>query len=95
MVVGATIELSEPGKARQAAEARQDAAKQQGRRRKGQKEQRKTPVRVIPLGGLLEVGKNVTVYECMDDMFLVDCGMTFPDENMLGVDLVLPDFTYV
>ena len=95
VVVGATIELSEPGKARQAAEARQDAAKQQGRRRKGQKEQRKTPVRVIPLGGLLEVGKNVTVYECMDDMFLVDCGMTFPDENMLGVDLVLPDFTYV
>lgn len=84
VVVGATIELSEPGKARQAAEARQDAAKQQGRRRKGQKEQRKTPVRVIPLGGLLEVGKNVTVYECMDDMFLVDCGMTFPDENMLG-----------
>ena len=95
VVVGATIELSEPGKARQAAEARQDAGKQQGRRRKGQKEQRKTPVRVIPLGGLLEVGKNVTVYECMDDMFLVDCGMTFPDENMLGVDLVLPDFTYV
>ncbi len=56
---------------------------------------RKTPVRIIPLGGLHEVGKNITVYECGQDAFLVDCGMGFPDADMLGVDLVIPDFTYL
>ena len=56
---------------------------------------RKTPVRIIPLGGLHEIGKNITVYECGNDAFLVDCGMGFPDADMLGVDLVIPDFTYL
>lgn len=55
----------------------------------------KTPLRIIPLGGLNEIGKNITLYECGDDMFLVDCGMSFPDEEMPGVDIVIPDFTYV
>lgn len=54
-----------------------------------------TPVRIIPLGGLGEIGKNMTLYECGNDMFLVDCGISFPDEDMLGVDLVIPDFSYV
>ncbi len=53
------------------------------------------PVRIIPLGGLGEIGKNITLYECGEDMFLVDCGMTFPDEEMPGIDIVIPDFTYV
>ncbi len=53
------------------------------------------PVRLIPLGGLGEIGKNITLYECGDDMFLVDCGMTFPDEEMPGIDIVIPDFTHV
>lgn len=66
-----------------------------GKRGRPNKEQTKTPVKIIPLGGLNEVGKNVTVYECQNDMFMIDCGMTFPDEQMLGVDLVLPDLTYV
>lgn len=57
--------------------------------------QRKTPVRIIPLGGLLEIGKNMTVIECGNDMFIVDCGLSFPDEEMPGVDLVIPDFSYV
>ncbi len=52
-------------------------------------------VRIIPLGGLGEVGKNITVFESAGESFIVDCGMTFPDESMPGVDLVLPDFTYV
>ena len=52
-------------------------------------------VRIIPLGGLLEIGKNMTVYECDGDMFIVDCGMTFPDDEMFGVDTVIPDFTFV
>ena len=94
--IGATIELSEPGKAKQEAAAQMEAARASGKgRRKGQpKEQRKPPVRIVPLGGLLEVGKNITCYECQGDAFIVDCGMTFPDDEMLGVDLVLPDFTY-
>ena len=52
-------------------------------------------LRVIPLGGLQEVGKNCTVVEYGNDMVMIDCGLTFPDENMLGVDIVIPDFTYV
>lgn len=55
----------------------------------------KTPLRIIPLGGLGEIGKNMTLYECGSDMFLVDAGMAFPDDDMPGVDLVLPDYTYL
>lgn len=56
----------------------------------------KQPVlKITPLGGLQEIGKNITLYECGDDMFLVDCGMAFPDEEMLGIDVVIPDFTHV
>ncbi len=53
------------------------------------------PLRIAFLGGLNEVGKNLTLFECQDDMFLIDCGLSFPDEEMLGVDLVIPDFTYL
>ncbi|MEG1449012.1 MAG: ribonuclease J [Oscillospiraceae bacterium] len=56
---------------------------------------KKQPIKIIPLGGLNEIGKNMTVYECGDDIIIVDCGLAFPDENMLGVDIVIPDFTYV
>ena len=52
-------------------------------------------VRIIPLGGLNEIGKNITVIECNDDIIIVDCGFGFPDEDMLGVDLVIPDFSYL
>lgn len=53
------------------------------------------PVKIIPLGGLGEIGKNITLYEYDGDMFLVDCGMTFPDEETPGIDIVIPDFTYL
>lgn len=53
------------------------------------------PVKIIPLGGLGEIGKNITLYEYDGDMILVDCGMTFPDEDTPGVDSVIPDFTYI
>ncbi len=56
---------------------------------------RRTPVRIIPLGGLNEIGKNMTVFECSNDMFILDCGLAFPDAEMPGVDIVIPDFTYV
>lgn len=52
-------------------------------------------VKVTFLGGLNEIGKNITLFECDNDMFLLDCGMAFPDGDMLGVDLVIPDFTYL
>ncbi len=68
-------------------------ARQQNSRRG--KQSAKPPVRVYFLGGLNEIGKNFTLYECGEDMVIVDCGMAFPDGDMLGVDLVLPDFTFV
>ena len=55
----------------------------------------KGKIRIIPLGGLQEIGKNLTVIEYDNDMIVVDCGLAFPDEDMLGVDLVIPDFTYL
>jgi len=55
----------------------------------------KVPIKIIPLGGLGEIGKNMTLYECQGDMFIVDCGLAFPGADMLGVDLVIPDFTFV
>jgi len=54
-----------------------------------------TPLRIIPLGGLDGIGKNMTVFEYANDMVLVDAGLMFPDDEQLGIDLVLPDYTYV
>ena len=53
------------------------------------------PLKIIPLGGLDGIGKNMTAFECGDDMILVDAGLMFPDDNQPGIDLVLPDYTYV
>lgn len=75
-----------------AAKPKNTRPRTQGRRKKDGK---KPLVRIIPLGGLNEIGKNMTVYECGNDMFIVDCGLAFPDETMLGIDIVIPDFTYV
>lgn len=55
----------------------------------------KPELKIIALGGTESVTKNLTVYECGDDMIVVDCGVGFPDSEMLGVDLVVPDLTYV
>ena len=52
-------------------------------------------LKIIPLGGLDEIGKNMTVFEYGKDMIVVDCGVGFPDEDMYGVDLVIPDFSYL
>lgn len=69
--------------------------KPQQRRRAAKNQVIKPSVKVYFLGGLNEVGKNFTLFECENDMVIVDCGMAFPDGDMLGVDLVLPDFTFV
>ena len=69
--------------------------------RKGNKKQdnefrfKKSPLKIIPLGGLLEVGKNITVFEYENEIIIVDCGLAFPEDDMLGVDLVIPDVTYL
>lgn len=52
-------------------------------------------LKIIPLGGLGEIGKNMTAFECGSDIIVVDCGMGFPDEDMYGIDIVLPDISYL
>ena len=56
---------------------------------------KKDNLKIIPLGGLDEIGKNITVFEYGNDIVLVDCGLEFPEDDMLGVDLVIPDVTYL
>ncbi len=75
--------------------SRQNTAKKQSDTRKRAPKREEVAVKIAFLGGLNEVGKNMTLYECGNDMILVDCGLAFPDPDMLGVDLVIPDFTYV
>ena len=56
---------------------------------------KKEKLKIIPLGGLHEIGKNITVFEYGNDIIVLDCGVAFPEDDMLGVDLVIPDFTYL
>ena len=69
--------------------------KQTTQKKKSTQKREEINVKIAFLGGLNEVGKNMTLYECQGDMLLVDCGLAFPEPDMLGVDLVIPDFTYV
>ena len=55
----------------------------------------KAKLKIIPLGGVGEIGKNMTVIEYGKDIVVVDCGLIFPDEDMPGIDLVIPDMTYL
>lgn len=67
-----------------------------GKRNQNFQENKPLPsVKVSFLGGLNEIGKNITLFECEDEIIVIDCGMAFPDGEMLGVDLVIPDFTYL
>ena len=88
-------EQAAPQKETSAQEAPKKNQKNSRRRNGGSNTDPNARVRIIPLGGLHEIGKNMTVYECGDDMFIVDCGLAFPDDEMFGVDVVIPDFTFV
>lgn len=86
--------------------AKTSAAKKPATKKPAQKSKRSSKYKTAPkkpvpsikvsfLGGLNEIGKNITLFECMGDMIIIDCGMAFPDGDMLGVDLVIPDFSYI
>ncbi|MBQ9737295.1 MAG: ribonuclease J [Clostridia bacterium] len=57
--------------------------------------QKSKKIKITPLGGLHEIGKNMTVFEYGSDLIILDCGLAFPDDDMLGVDMVIPDITYL
>ncbi|MDE7434523.1 MAG: ribonuclease J [Lachnospiraceae bacterium] len=59
------------------------------------KKEKKEKLKIIPLGGLEQIGMNITAFEYEDDIIVVDCGLSFPEDDMFGVDLVIPDITYL
>lgn len=73
----------------------EQAPRSSSRHRSGRKKSAGRRLRIIPFGGLGEIGKNMMALECGDDIVIIDAGLMFPSEEMLGVDLLIPDFTYV
>mgnify|MGYP000687628461 FL=1 len=92
------LKLSKVNGSKQGNNKSNNQNKKNNNRRPKQNQTKRDPkatLRIIPLGGLDAIGKNMTVFECGDDMVLVDAGLMFPDDSQPGIDLVLPDYTYV
>jgi len=89
-----SLQNTRPNKTRAAAPGVLSRGEKQSGRSK-RKSSAGQKMNIIPLGGLGEIGKNITLYEYGEDMFIVDCGMSFPDEELPGVDIVIPDLSYV
>ena len=64
-------------------------------KQQGKKQNTEAKVKIIPLGGLEQIGMNITAFEYEDNIIIVDCGLAFPSDDMLGIDLVIPDVTYL
>ena len=92
------LEKERPSLTRDAASDSSQAKAGQRERKRGSdsgKKQQGAQLKIIPLGGLDAIGKNMTVFECGNDMILDDAGLMFPDDDHPGIDLILPDYTYV
>ena len=95
-------EIKEPKtketRAREPRENRETKEAGQGRQPKNHNRQaggEKPKVKIIPLGGLEQIGMNITAFEYEDSIIVVDCGLAFPTDDMLGIDLVIPDVSYL
>lgn len=65
------------------------------RRRRGSMKNERAKIKIIPLGGINEIGKNITAIEYKEDIIIIDCGLKFPDDDMFGIDIVIPDVSYL
>ena len=72
-----------------------EGVKTRTRKRREKSIFKKPSLKIIPLGGIHEIGKNITVFEYDNEIIVVDCGLSFPEDDMLGIDLVIPDITYL
>ena len=89
----AAAETEAPSRGKKS-ESSRSVRKPAAKKGRGRQAAQKPSMKVYFLGGLNEIGKNFTLFECGGDMLIVDCGLAFPTEDMLGIDLVLPDFTF-